>query len=218
MKILIYIYSYSSYLLDVSHQKIQYEQDYVEKGLLPTEQFAYQMHVCVDGTPSMSCTICEWFKYHSPQTKIYWFFVQAQWEFCALCRQVSSCLRTTHLLLAFFAFFQYGLIDLCWVRTETMVCLTFKKNLFTVHLVRIVCKPYNVIKVCIVCQALYHVHTCFFKFVKGMCRSTSSDASDTCVAACLIGVVFTFIEGVHHSTSGDISDEYVSGTERGWWT
>ncbi len=83
--------------------------------------------------------------------------------------------------------------------------------------------------------------TCFFTFVKVMCHSTSSNASDTCVAACLIGVVFTFIEGMCHSTSGytinvhiraflcsskayviaqvvTLSDAYVIGTERGWWT
>ncbi len=170
------------------------------------------MHVCVDTTASMRCSICEWFKYHSPRTEICWIFAQARKEFCALCRQVSSCLQTAHLLPAFFAFFQYGPINVCWVHTETMVRLTFKENWFTVHLVRIVCKPHNVIKVCSVCQALYYVHTphtCFFTFVKGMCHSTSSNASDTYVAACLIGVVFTFIEGMRHSTRGYTIDVHI---------
>ncbi len=79
------------------------------------------MHVCVNGTASMCHMICEWFKYYSPQTKICWFFARAQREFCALCRQVSSCLQTTRFLPAFFAFFQYGLINVCWVNTETIV-------------------------------------------------------------------------------------------------
>ncbi len=117
------------------------------------------MHVCVDGTASMRCTICTWFKYRSLQTKICWFFARAQREFCASCKKVSSYLRIAHLLPAFFALFQYRLINVCWVRTETMVRLTFKENWFTVHLVRIVCKLHNVIKVCTVCQALYYVHT-----------------------------------------------------------
>ncbi len=37
---LTYIYSYLTYLLDVPRQQIQYEQDYVEKGLLRTKLFA----------------------------------------------------------------------------------------------------------------------------------------------------------------------------------
>ncbi len=52
-------------------------------------------------------------------------------------------------------------------------------------------------------------HTCFFTFVKCMCHSTSSNASDTCVAACLIGVVFTFIEGMRPSTSGYTTDVHI---------
>ncbi len=95
--------------------------------------------------------------HHKP--KFVGFFARAWREFCTLCRKVSSCLRTTCLLLAFFVIFQYGLINVCWARTETMVRLTFKENWFTVHLVRIVCNPHNVIKVCSVCQALYYVHT-----------------------------------------------------------
>ncbi len=111
----------------------------------------------------------------------------------------------------FFVFFQYRLINVCWVRTETMVHLTFKENWFIVHLVRIVCKPHNVIKVFSVCQALYYCpHTWFFTFVKGMCHSISSNASDTCVAACLIGVVFTFSEGMRHSTSGYVHQRHMS--------
>ncbi len=116
------------------------------------------MYVCVDETASMRCFICEWFEFHSPQTKICWFFARAWREFCALCRQVSSCLQTAPLLTAFFAVFQYGLINVCWVCTETMVRLMFKENWFTVYLVRIVCKPHNVIKVCSVCQVSYYVH------------------------------------------------------------
>ncbi len=117
------------------------------------------MHVCVEGAASMRCTICEWFKYHLPQVKICWFFARAQREFSALCRQISSYLRTARLLPAFFVFFQYGLINVCWVRIETMIRLAFKENWFTVHLVRIVCKPRNVTEVCSVYQALYYVHT-----------------------------------------------------------
>ncbi len=52
-------------------------------------------------------------------------------------------------------------------------------------------------------------HTCFLTFVKGMCHSTNSNASDTFVAAWLIGVVFTFIEGIRHSTSGYTIDVHI---------
>ncbi len=167
------------------------------------------MQVCVDRTTSMHSTICEWFKYHSPQTKICWFFARAQREFCTLCGKVSSCLRTARLLPTFFAFFQYGLINVCWVRTETMVRLTFKENWFTVHLVRIVCKPHNVIDVQCVPNFVLYLHTCFFTFIKHIYHSTSSNASDTYVAAYLIGVVFTFIEGMCRSTSGYTIDVHI---------
>ncbi len=58
VKTLTYIHAFSSYLLDVPCQQIQYKQDYVEKELLRTKQFAYQMHVYVDETASMCCSIC----------------------------------------------------------------------------------------------------------------------------------------------------------------
>ncbi len=62
-----------------------------------------------------------------------------------------------------------------------------------------------------VCAKLYILcpHTCFFTFVKGMCHSPSSNASDTSVAACLIGVVFTFIKGMRHSASGYTIDVHI---------
>ncbi len=60
------------------------------------------------------------------------------------------------------------------------------------------------------CAKLYIMFTLrFFTFVKGMCHNTSGNASDTCVSACLIGVVFTFIEGMHHSTSGYAIDVHI---------
>ncbi len=61
--------------------------------------------------------------------------------------------------LHFLRFFQDRLINVCRVRTETMVRIMFKENWFTVHLVQIVRKPHNVLKVCSVCPALYYVHT-----------------------------------------------------------
>ncbi len=137
--------------------------------------------------------------HHKP--KFVGSFVRAQRKFCALCRQVSPCLRTARLLPTFSAFFQYGLINVCWVHTETMVRLTFKENWCTVHLVRIVCKPHNVIKVCSVCQALYYVYTpaSLHLFVKSRYHSISSNASITCVAARMPDWSYFYIHRRHAS-------------------
>ncbi len=75
---------------------------------------------------------------------------------------------------------------------------------------RIIHKPHNMIKVCMyVPSFILQSHACVFTFVKCMCHSTGSDASDVCVAACLIAVVFTFFKGMCHSTSGDTIDVYL---------
>ncbi len=44
------------------------------------ERFANQMHVCVDRTANLLCTVREWFAYQSPRTKICLFFVRTQRE------------------------------------------------------------------------------------------------------------------------------------------
>ncbi len=158
VKTLTFIYSYSSYLLDVPRQQIQFEQDYVEKGLLGTKLFANSLRTkctyvwmgqraCTASSVNGSSTIlCK--------PKFVGFLREYKGNL-----QVSSCLWTVRLLPAFLAFFQYGLINVCWVRIETMIHLTFKENWFTVHLVRIVCKSHNGIKVCSVCQVLGLFHT-----------------------------------------------------------
>ncbi len=179
MKTFTYIYSYSSYLLDGPRQQIQYEQDYVEKGLLGPN---FPRSVCIP-----NACMCGWDCEHAPhhlngsstihhKPKFVGFFAQAQREFCALCRKVSSCLRTVSLLPAFFAFFSI-LTDQCLLRAhwnyssphiqgKLIYCAPSAHCMQTTQCDQDVqCVPSFIL-----CP-----HTCFFTFVKGMCHSTSSN-------------------------------------------
>ncbi len=63
------------------------DQILTNTSLLFKGQYTYanRMSVCVNETANMRCTICEWFAYHSPQTKLCRFFAQTQRELCTLC-------------------------------------------------------------------------------------------------------------------------------------
>ncbi len=77
VKTLTYIYSYSSYLLDMPRQQIQYEKDYVEKGLLWTKLFGnslrtkctyvwIRLRACAAPSVNGSNTIC-----HKPNLLVF---------------------------------------------------------------------------------------------------------------------------------------------------
>ncbi len=111
------------------------------------ELFVYQMHVHVVETASKRCSVCEWFEFHSSKPKFVVFLREHEGNFAHCVDRLLHVCKPHACYPQFLHFFQYGLINVCRVRTQTMARLRFKENWFTVHLVRIVFKPHNVIKV-----------------------------------------------------------------------
>ncbi len=173
VKTLTYIYLYLIYLLDVPPTKI-IQRRLCRKGIIKAST-----HLWTKLFGNSFCTKCAYVWtglgtytvpsvnglhtiQHEPKFVVFLHKHKGNFAYC-----VDS-------------FFHVRKPPACYLHSKNIICLAFTENWFTAHLVWIVCKPL-MIKMCMcVLSFILCPHSCVFTFVKGMCHSTGSDASDAC--------------------------------------